>query len=374
MKVNELIDELQNDFYTGVPDSTLRPICDYLMEQKGLFANHVIAANEGNCVGIAAGYYMATRKVPIVYLQNSGIGNIANPVISLLNEQVYEIPCLFFVGWRGEPGVADEPQHRYQGEITEKLLRDMGIEVFVIKENITNEQMQSIIKSANQFLEEKKQVALVFCKGSLESEEKKKYSNHYTIVREEAIRYLADYSLQDVIVASTGKISRELFEVREEKKQGHNKDFLTVGSMGHSSSIALGIALQKKNKRIWCLDGDGALLMHMGAMALLGASGVENVIHVVFNNGAHESVGGLPTVMEKVDLIKMSEALGYKKAYSVSTLQELELVLGEVNHNWNLTFIEIKTAIGSRTDLGRPTIAPKDNLRDFMNYLAEREE
>ena len=309
MKVEEFFEALHYDFFTGVPDSTLSPICDHLMRHKGLSKEHIIAANEGNCVGLAAGYYMSTGKVPVVYLQNSGIGNIVNPVASLLNEKIYRIPCLFLVGWRGEPGVHDEPQHRFQGEITHQLLEDIGIKTFSVKKTMTKEEWKAIIAQADALLAERKQVAI------------------------------------------------------------HERDFLTVGAMGHCSSIALEIALQKPERRIWCLDGDGALLMHMGAMAVMGSYGPKNMVHVVFNNEAHESVGGYPTVMGSVDLKKVAEGVGYQSVHIVDTMEGLQEAFSKISRHPVLTLLEIRTAIGSRKDLGRPTISPEENMEHFMSCL-----
>lgn len=271
MNVDALFKQLDKEFFTGVPDSLLRPVCDYLMKEKGISHEHVIAANEGNCVGMAAGYYLATGKIPVVYLQNSGIGNIANPVISLLNQQVYEIPCLFLVGWRGEPGMKDEPQHSFQGMITHQLLSDIGVVPFTIRETTSPEELDCIFQQVHSLLDKGRQAALVFTADSLVNSEKQIYKNEFLLKRERAIQMILERTGEDVIVASTGKISREVFEVREQRGEEHQKDFLTVGSMGHSSSVALGIALARPDRRIWCLDGDGALLMHMGAWLSLEA-------------------------------------------------------------------------------------------------------
>lgn len=369
MNVHEFFDGFPYDFFTGVPDSTLSPICDYLMKTEGISKNHIIAANEGNCVGLAAGYYMATGKVPVVYLQNSGIGNIVNPVVSLLNEKIYRIPCLFFVGWRGEPGVHDEPQHRFQGEITQKLLEDIGIQTFLVPKDITKDGWHSILKAADALLSQRNQVALIFPKGTIEADGKSSNQNSFELVREQAIEELVRSAGEGCFVASTGKIARELFAVRESMGQGHDRDFLTVGSMGHCSSIALSIALQKPDRSVWCLDGDGALLMHMGAMAVIGSSAPSNLVHVVFNNEAHESVGGYPTVMGSVRLQNMAEAMGYSRVYTVDSMEQLRDALPAIRSDAVLTLLEIRTAIGSRKDLGRPTLSPQENMKHFMGYL-----
>lgn len=357
------------EFFTGVPDSQLQPLCNYLMGKYGISNKHVIAANEGNAVALAAGYYLATGKVPVVYMQNSGIGNIINPVASLMNDKVYGIPCVFVVGWRGEPGIHDEPQHIYQGEVTIQLLETMDIRCFVITKETTETEIADALKIFKGVLDIGKQVAFVVKKGAFDFDYKKEYMNEYVMSREEIIRRVVAVSGEDAIISTTGKASRELFEIREADKWGHGYDFLTVGSMGHSSSIALGIALQKKDKRIWIIDGDGAVLMHMGSMAVMGAMAPKNVVHVVINNGAHETVGGMPTVAEKIDLVKIAEGCGYENVVCVKNFLDLEKALEEAKHFDGISFIEVKAAIGARDDLGRPTTTAKENKEEFMKVL-----
>lgn len=370
MKVQSLVDIIGADFYTGVPDSQLKALCDFLMSCYGIDPkHHVIAANEGNCTALAAGYHLATGKVPVVYMQNSGEGNIINPVASLLNDKVYGIPCIFIVGWRGEPGVHDEPQHIYQGEVTVKLLEDMDIKTFVIGKETTEAELEAVMKEYETLLAIGKQVAFVVRKGALTFDKKVNYANENIMFREEIIRKIAAVSGEDAIVSTTGKASRELFEIREANGQSHGYDFLTVGSMGHSSSIALGIALQKPEKKVWIIDGDGAVLMHMGSMALLGTNAPKNVVHVVINNGAHETVGGMPTVAKAIDLVKIAEGCGYSSAVCVKDELALEKALEEAKTCNELSFIEVKCAIGARDDLGRPTTTAKENKENFMKQL-----
>lgn len=357
------------DFFTGVPDSQLKPLCNYLVNNYGISKNHIIAANEGNCTALAAGYYLATGKIPVVYMQNSGIGNIINPVASLMNDKVYAIPCIFFVGWRGEPGVHDEPQHIYQGEVTVKLLEDMDIRTFVITKETTEEEVKKQLETWMPLLDNGKQVAFVVKKGALEYDGKVRYSNENTMRREEIIEHIVKVSAEDPIVSTTGKASRELFEIRERNGQSHKYDFLTVGSMGHSSSIALEIALCKPEKKIWCIDGDGAALMHMGAMAVIGANSPSNLVHIVINNGAHETVGGMPTVASKINLPKIAEGCGYKEIISADDFEKLDAALAKAKCNNVLTFIEVKSSIGAREDLGRPTTTARENRTNFMDYL-----
>lgn len=370
MKIDKFIEILGSDYFVGVPDSQLKALCNCLMDKYGIDpSHHIVAANEGNCVAIAAGYHLATGKVPVVYLQNSGVGNIINPVASLLNEKVYGIPMIFIVGWRGEPGVHDEPQHIYQGEVTLKLLEDMGIKAFVLRSETTDDEVEKVMGSFREQLQAGKDVAFVIAKGSLIGAPEVEYSNDYIMTREEVIRHIVEVSGEDPIVCTTGKASRELFEIREANHQSHKYDFLTVGSMGHSSSIALGIALSKPNKRIWCIDGDGAALMHMGAMAIIGANHPSNFIHVVINNEAHESVGGVPTVAENVNLSAVAKSCGYEKSVSVDNDKMLKAELLDAKNNEGLRFIEIKCAIGARSDLGRPGASPMENKELFLKYL-----
>jgi phosphonopyruvate decarboxylase len=369
MDVKDFVDILDAEFYTGVPDSQLRPLCDFLMSTYGISEKHIIAANEGNCTAIAAGYHLATGKVPVVYMQNSGIGNIINPVASLLNDKVYAIPCIFVVGWRGEPGVHDEPQHIYQGEVTVKLLEDMGIEVYILSPESEKDEVKRVMKSFRNILEQGKNVAFVVKKGAISYDEKVEYKNDNKMTREEIIKYIVEVTKDDPIVSTTGKASRELFEIREQNNQKHNLDFLTVGSMGHSSSIAFGIAVNKPNKKVWCIDGDGAALMHMGSMAVIGSSHQKNLVHVVINNGAHETVGGMPTVASKIDLCEIAKGCGYDKVMCAANKEELEIALSEAKKSEELYFIEVKAAIGARSNLGRPTTTAIENKENFMQQL-----
>ncbi len=371
MNVQKFTEMLGADFYTGVPDSQLKALCNYLMDTYGIDPkHHVIAANEGNCTALAAGYHLATGRVPVVYMQNSGEGNIINPAASLLHEKVYAIPMIFVIGWRGEPGIHDEPQHIYQGEITLKLLEDMGIDAFVIGKDTADAEAEEAMARFRPLLAQGRDVAFVIRKGALTEAPKVEYKNEYTMLREEIIRHIVKASGEDPIISTTGKASRELFEIREQNGQGHQYDFLTVGSMGHSSSIALGVALHRPETRVWCVDGDGAALMHLGAMAVIGANRPKNLIHVVINNGAHETVGGMPTVAGKTDLVMVARGCGYPYAVSVDTFVELDLALEEAKDANQLSFIEVKCALGAREDLGRPTTTARENKERFMDWLA----
>ena len=370
MKVEDFVDVLDCEFYTGVPDSQIKALCNYLMNVYGIDEkHHIIAANEGNCTALAAGYHLATGKVPVIYMQNSGEGNIINPVASLLNDKVYAIPAIFVIGWRGQPGIHDEPQHIYQGEITCKLLDLMDIENFTIDKDTSVEDIKNVMEDYNNLLKSGKQVAFVIKKGALTYDEKIEYKNNNEMIREEIIEQIVKVADENPIISTTGKASRELFEIREKNNQSHKYDFLTVGSMGHTSSIALAVAINKPEEKIWCIDGDGSALMHLGAMAVIGNSNPSNLVHVVINNEAHETVGGMPTVTNTLDLVEIAKACGYSYATSVDNFNDLDDELEKVKNNDQLSFVEIKSSIGAREDLGRPTTTPIENKNNFMNFI-----
>ncbi len=371
MRVETFLNCLNSDYFTGVPDSLLKPLCDYFLDTYGIdYKHHVIAANEGNAVGLAAGYHLGTGKTPVVYMQNSGEGNIINPVASLLNDKVYAIPCILIVGWRGEPGVHDEPQHVFQGEVTRKLLDVMDIENYIVSKDTSEEELTEAMEGFRKKLEEGKQVAFVIKKGALEYERINSPKGLVaSLTREEIIKHIIAVSGNDPIVSTTGKASRELFEAREANGQGHGYDFLTVGSMGHCSSIALSVAEFKSEKKIWCIDGDGAALMHMGSLAVIANANPANLVHIVINNGAHETVGGQPTVAGNIKLADIARDVGYPNCYTVSEMGDLDRILNEVKEKKELTFIEVKCGIGSRADLGRPTTTAIENKNAFMASL-----
>ncbi|MBR5970010.1 MAG: phosphonopyruvate decarboxylase [Lachnospiraceae bacterium] len=370
MEAGAFLDLTGASFFTGVPDSLLRPFCDCLCDRFGINSTqHVVAANEGNAVGIAAGYHLATGAVPLVYLQNSGEGNIINPLASLLHEKVYAIPCIFVIGWRGEPGVHDEPQHVFQGEVTCQLLETMGVACKVIGKETTEAEVKEAMQSFRQPLSAGKQVAFVVRKDALWYENKRTFQNDATLGREEAIREIVAVSGEDPVVCTTGKASRELFEIRKALGQSHARDFLTVGSMGHASSIALGIALQKPEKTVWCIDGDGAVLMHLGALPVIGELRVKNLRHIMVNNGAHESVGGMPTAAGNRAFDRVAKECGYVWAETVSDPEALRNALSRMREADGPAFLEIRCSLGARKDLGRPDTTPQENKAAFMEAL-----
>ncbi len=369
MNVSDLISALGTEFYAGVPDSKLRPLVDYLMDRYGASSPaHMIAANEGNAAALAAGYHLATGKTPLVYLQNSGLGNIVNPLLSLLHEEVYGIPCVFVIGWRGEPDLHDEPQHLVQGRLTLPLLETMGVRTMVLTRETTPAEVAGWMEEMQPHLAAGGQCALLVRDGALTAP-KQKYANDYTLRREEAITHILDAAGDAVIVATTGKTGRELFELRAARGEDHAHDFLTVGSMGHAAAIALGIALHAPARRVMVLDGDGAALMHMGALATIGAAAPPNLTHILLNNEAHESVGGAPTTAHSVDFPAIAAALGYPLIRTAATEDALTQALAAMKSARSLSFLEVRTAIGSRADLGRPTTTPAENKAALMRTL-----
>ena len=364
----EALREKGIDCFAGVPDSLLKNICAYITDHFDA-AHNIIAANEGAAVGLAAGHYLATGQPACVYMQNSGEGNIINPLASLTDQEVYNIPVLLLIGWRGRPGVHDEPQHVKQGKVTTGLLNVMGVNYEVLSKEEDKAAKQ--IDKAAKALANKEVFALVIEKDTFE--EYKLVNNQSPITlnlsREEAIQTVAAaLGEKDCIVSTTGMISRELFEYRAAMNQGHERDFLTVGSMGHASQIALGIALAQPDRRVWCFDGDGAAIMHMGSMAIVANKAPKNYVHVVFNNGAHDSVGGQPTVGLKIDLPAVAKAVGYKATISVDSKEELVKQLSTLKADGPI-LLEIKVKKGNRKDLGRPTTTPIQNKEALMTFL-----
>ena len=356
------------DFYAGVPDSLLKNICAYISDNMDAKHN-IIAANEGAAVGLAAGHYLATGVPGVVYMQNSGEGNIINPLASLTDEEVYNIPVLLIIGWRGKPGAHDEPQHVKQGKITTGLLNTLGVNYDVL--SMDEDKAAKQIAKAVEALNRKEVYALVIEKGTFDDYKLQSVeTNDLTMTREEAIQTVASsLGEKDCIVSTTGMISRELFEARAAWNQGHERDFLTVGSMGHASQIALGIALEKTDRKVWCFDGDGASIMHMGSMAIVASKAPANYVHVVFNNGAHDSVGGQPTVGLKIDLPAVAKAVGYAATFSVDNKEELEKALKALPAG--PVFLEVKVKKGNRKDLGRPTTTPIQNKEALMAFLKD---
>ena len=359
------------DFFTGVPDSLLKDICAYITDNTDA-DNHIIAANEGNAISLGIGYYLATKKVPLIYLQNSGIGNAINPILSLADPDVYSIPMILLIGWRGEPNVKDEPQHLKQGKVTTDLLDTMKIPYEILSSEMNSHEADLVVKKmVKNSIDLNAPCALLVKKATFNSYQlrfEKKFQRE--LYREEVIDTIVkEVKADDILVSTTGVASRELFEIREKKFQGHKKDFLTVGGMGHASQIALGISLFKKNRMVFCIDGDGALLMHMGALAINANNAGGNFNHIVINNSAHDSVGGQPTVGDKVDITGLAISSGYLWAKKVTTKEKLIKLINQMRDFKGPALLEVQVKKGFRKDLGRPTISPLDNKYSFMEFL-----
>lgn len=364
----EKIREIGIDTLIGVPDSTLKEFCDYINSEGKQELDHYIAVNEGAAVGIAAGTYLATGIPSCVYMQNSGLGNCVNPITSLMNEEIYDIPMLLLIGWRGKPGMTDEPQHKFMGKITKEMLATLNIKNSVINKETTLEDLELVFKNALRELQKNHQYAIIVEKETF-TKKKKRKKNHYSFIREDAIALiLQNTRREDIVVSTTGKISREVYEQADKIYGQHDQEFLTLGGMGYASMIAFGIAQKQKKKKVYCLDGDGALLMHMGTLAFLGKENPVNMVHICLNNDAHESVGGISTGATGANYSKIAKCCGYKKTYSVETAEELQYVLEKLKKEKGLIFVEVKVAMDSREDLGRPKETAVENKKRFMRY------
>lgn len=362
--VSELLQHVK--FFSGVPDSLLKEFNSCVLDKCGEI-NNIIAANEGNAVGLAAGYYLATKQIGAVYMQNSGLGNAVNPLVSLADLYVYSIPMLLFIGQRGKSGISDEPQHMKQGLITINLLESCGIpHVNLSYDNDEAvENLKWAVKTCKQILAP---VAIIIGKNTFSPYKKIENKNFGTLQREKSIEYilnLIDNKCDYKIISTTGMISRELYELRDKNNQSHSKDFLVVGAMGHVSQIALGYA-KYSNKKVICLDGDGSLIMHMGGLALVGTSNVDNIIHIVLNNSAHDSVGGQPTIADKISLTKIALSCGYDKVWCCKELADIQEAVEFSINNKGKFFIEVEVMKGARKDLGRPKLTTKEIKELFM--------
>jgi phosphonopyruvate decarboxylase len=359
------------DFFSGVPDSLLKFFNSYILDNVEQ-NQHIITANEGNAIALASGYHLATKKIGLVYMQNSGLGNAINPLVSLADNEVYGIPILLLIGWRGEPNEKDEPQHQKQGKITLELLETLDIPYEILTKDIEDAKIKlsSAIKYMNKF---HAPFALVVKKGTFEKYEQINESKqNYELSREKAINLIIDnLDQQDVVVSTTGMISRELFESRTHKNQKHETDFLTVGSMGHASQIALGIAISNPKKQVFCLDGDGSVIMHMGSLGIIGSKQMKNFKHIILNNESHDSVGGQPTVGNIINFVSLAKSCKYKNSFKVSTEIELNKKMLKLKSEDGPILLEIMVNRGNRKDLGRPTKTPKENMDLFMNFLSK---
>ncbi|MFU8818049.1 MAG: phosphonopyruvate decarboxylase [Pseudomonadales bacterium] len=355
-------------YFAGVPDSLLKGLCACIAEQESA-ASHTICANEGGAVGMAIGYHLATGKIPAVYMQNSGLGNAVNPLLSLADGEVYSVPMLLIIGWRGQPGVKDEPQHVKQGRVMVEMLRAMEIPAITLGGDPAS-LPGTLARVQEHFATRSDPLALIVPKNCFEDYELASAPSAYSLTREAALaQVLSGLQATDLVVSTTGMLSRELFELREIRQEGHGRDFMLVGGMGHTSAVALGVALARPTARVICLDGDGSALMHMGALAIAGQSGAGNLKHVVFNNGAHDSVGGQPTVAIDVELCDVARAVGYVSIARADAAAALGDALPAFLAADGPAFLEIRIRTGARADLGRPTTSPADNKRAFMQSV-----
>lgn len=375
MKVETFIAELKKagiETIAGVPDSLLSQFCDYLNQEGKDEFHHYVPANEGAAVGIGAGAYIASNKPSMVYMQNSGIGNTINPIASLLHKDVYNIPMLFLVGWRGEPGKHDEPQHVFQGKVTCSLFEDMQIAYAIIDETTSEEQLQEIFTKVKTAFDNKEQFAIIVRKNTFEKRIGSTYQNTYSLVREDAIAMILKHLDEHIpVISTTGKISREVYEQSDILYHNHDRCFLTVGSMGHASMLAFGMASTSSDKKIVCIDGDGAVLMHMGSLAFLANQNPSNYLHIVLNNEAHESVGGMPTGAPTQSYAEIAKKCGYPYTRKVTTIQDLEDALVFAKDTKELMMIEVMVKQGSRADLGRPKETPSENKNKFVTFMKE---
>ena len=375
MRVEKFVEQIQRlgiSTLAGVPDSALKGFCDYINGEGGKEFKHYVPANEGAAVGIAIGHFLATGRPACVYMQNSGLGNIVNPITSLANEEVYGIPMLLVIGWRGEPGTKDEPQHKYMGKVTEEILKVLDIPYSIMDADTSENKADIIFQQAKETLNKKKQYAIIVKRDSFEVAVKGKYENEYILGREQAIEAIIKrLSPSDVVVSTTGKISREVYEQSDAIWGHHKQCFLTVGGMGHSGMIALGIAKELADKRVYCIEGDGAVFMHMGELAFLAKQNPQNMIHICLNNDAHESVGGMPTGVGGMDFYQTAKACGYDYVACVDSLEALETELESAMQVKGISFIEVKVKMGSRDNLGRPKESAKENRESFMKYILE---
>lgn len=375
MRADKLLQSLEQmgiNTIIGVPDSTLKQFCDGLQNYRGNL-KHYVPVNEGAAVGLAIGSYLADGKPACVYMQNSGIGNAVNPIVSLANRDVYGIPMLFLVGWRGEPGIKDEPQHVFQGKITCELFETLAIPYEIVDKDTSWERMENILGKASEVFSQGNQFAIIVKKGTFEKAEPFAWENGNILNREEALAtILKEGGHEPVLISTTGKISRELYEQSDLLYGNHDNLFMTVGGMGHASMIALGVAKKRPDKRVICVDGDGAALMHMGALAFIANQSPENYVHIVINNQSHESVGAMPTGCQNTNFSELAKAVGYKWTTRISTMEELKNVLHSISNRQGPVLLEILVSLESREDLGRPRESTRNNKESFMDWMTTK--
>ncbi len=355
-------------FFAGVPDSLLKDFCACVTASVKK-EDHVITSNEGAAIGLAIGRHIGSGELPMVYLQNSGLGNIVNPLLSLASPQVYGIPMLILLGWRGEPGVKDEPQHVHQGSAMIDMLDSMNVPSIILS-NDFEEASKQTKNAARQSKKLSAPIALIARKGIFKDYEIDKVKSNMEMKREDAIiEAINSIEPNAAVISTTGMASRELFEYRALKEMGHSRDFLTVGGMGHANQIGLGLASSQPNRPVYCFDGDGAALMHMGSLAIIGQSRRDNFIHILINNGVHGSVGGQPTVGFEIDFCKIAEACGYSYTAKIKKRNKIKEAIEKSRQIKGPCFIEIQTSPENKKNIGRPTSTPKENKEELIKFL-----
>ena len=369
MKPKDFYNTLKNskiNFFTGIPDSLLKNVLAYITDHTKK-ENNLIVANEGSAIAAGIGYHLATNKVPLIYMQNSGLGNSINPLLSLADKLVYSIPMILLIGWRGEPGIKDEPQHKKQGLVTLSILDTIKIRYVVIDKNSSPKQMIKIINYAKK---NSQPVAIVAKKSTFEGYLPKKIMHYdYPLKREEALNMIVNsIKNKTIIVSTTGMCSRELYEI---KRKDNDLDFLTVGGMGHASQIALGIALKKPNYEIVCIDGDGSSIMHLGGMTTIGINKLNNFKHILLNNGVHGSVGNQPTNSFRINFSKLAKVLGYEEVYNCFKTADVNNKINQILKSKKLAFLEIKINTRFRENLGRPKSSPLKNKIKLMKKISK---
>lgn len=362
------------EFFCGVPDSHLNAFCTYLTNNVS-DDKHMITANEGNAISVASGYHFATGTVPLVYMQNSGMGNALNPLVSLTDRHVYSVPMVLLIGWRGDPSTRDHDQHKTQGKITPKLLELLDIPYRIIedRDDVINETVEWAVQTAKEI---SCPTALIAKNGVMAEKEKKvpPHDDRFTMSREDVINVVLDHAADDaILVATTGRATRELFFLREERGETHDNDILNVGAMGHASSIAMGIALAMPDRQVICLDGDSAAIMHLGAMAMASHYHLLNYIHVILNNGAHESVGGQPSVGHCIDFAAIAQGCGFQRVVTIDNENKLIEALTICSDDKGSTLINARIRQGMRPVLPPLNIDHNAIIDGFMNKNIKKE-
>lgn len=357
----EILSENNYEYFCGVPDSTLKYLCSYIDD---LANDHLICANEGSAIGNAIGYHLATGKVPVVYMQNSGFGNAINPILSMASKEIYKIPMLIIMGWRGEPRIQDEPQHLHQGKVLLPSMEAMELDYDILPTNLESVQ-KLVTQMTSKIQDENRPYFLIVKKGTFEEYKNVKKVETNTLNRIHVIKEIIKTFPTQKFISSTGFISRELFEVREECHSAHNQDFLTIGAMGHASQIAYSYAKNSKSKTI-CLDGDGSFLMHMGGTTAIKSQQDIDIVHIVLNNGVHLSVGGQATIAAELELCNIAHECGFKHSYKIQNQEELSTILDEIKDKTGPIFIDIKVSKEIKKELMRPNLTPLEMKNLFM--------